>query len=217
VANHASHLDTPLILGSLPNRIGKRVAVGAAADYFFDARWRAAVTALIFNAFPIERYGSKRRSSLAPGLLDDGWSLLLFPEGTRSEDGWMSTLRLGAAQLCVSKGVPAVPVVLRGTFAAMPRGRNWPVPGRPRVVVRYAKPLIPAAGEGARGFHERMVRTVSQLWAEEDIGWYRSLREQADERLALPVGPPVAEWRRVWQSSRPLPTRRAPTVWRDEG
>src|SRR5262245_1818503 len=125
VANHASHLDAPLILGSLPRAIARRVAVGAAADYFFDARWRAAVTALVFNAFPIERYGSKRRSSLAPRLIDEGWSILLFPEGTRSEDGWMSTLRLGPAQLCVTKSIPAVPVVLRGTFAAMPRGRNW--------------------------------------------------------------------------------------------
>ena len=66
VANHSSHLDTPLILGSLPERFADRVAVGAAADYFFDARWRAALTALFFNAFPVERYGSRRLRSLAP-------------------------------------------------------------------------------------------------------------------------------------------------------
>ncbi len=217
VANHASHLDTPLILGSLPTPLARRLAVGAAADYFFDARWRAAVTALVFNAFPIERYGSRRRSSVAPQLLDDGWNLLLFPEGTRSEDGWMSTLRLGAAQLCVMKRVPAVPVVLRGTFAAMPRGRNWPVPGRPRIVVRYSKPLIPAEGESARSFHDRMVATVSRLWAEEELGWYRSLRASAQGELGAPVGPQAAEWRRIWQSTRPLPNRRAPAVWQERG
>jgi 1-acyl-sn-glycerol-3-phosphate acyltransferase len=80
VANHASHLDTPLILGSLPERIARHTAVGAAADYFFDARWRAAVTALVFNAFPVERYRSRRLRSLAPQLLARGWSLLLFPD-----------------------------------------------------------------------------------------------------------------------------------------
>jgi len=216
IANHASHLDTPLILGSLPRVLSRRLAVGAAADYFFDARWRAAVTALIFNAFPVERYGSRRRSSMARELLDDGWSLLLFPEGTRSEDGWMSTLRLGPAQLSVMKQTPVVPVVLRGTFAAMPRGRNWPMPGRPRIVVRYGKPLIPAEGETARSLHDRMVDTVSRLWAEEELGWYRSLRASAQGELSAPVGPQVAEWRRIWQSTRPLPSRRGPAVWRDE-
>src|SRR5690606_15588973 len=112
VANHSSHLDAPLILGSLPPPLADRVAVGAAADYFFDARWRATLTALVFNAFPVERYRSRRLRSLAPRLLERGWSLLLFPEATRSEDGWMSHLRLGAAHLCVTRRVPAVPVAL---------------------------------------------------------------------------------------------------------
>src|SRR5262249_5776312 len=68
VANHSSHLDTPLILGSLPERFANRVAVGAASDYFFDVRWRATLTAVFFNAFPVERYGSKRLRSLAIDL-----------------------------------------------------------------------------------------------------------------------------------------------------
>jgi len=147
VANHASHLDTPLILGSLPERMAKRLAVGAAADYFFDARWRAAVTALVFNAFPVERYRSRRLRSLAPRLLANGWSLLLFPEGTRSEDGWMSTMRMGAAQLCVTQGVGRgtgrAARHLRG-HAARPETGLWP--GRPRVVVRYGAPLHPGQG-----------------------------------------------------------------------
>lgn len=216
VANHTSHLDAPLILGSLPARYAKRMAVGAAADYFFDARWRAAITAVVFNAFPVERRGSRKLRSLAPSLLDRGWSLLLFPEGTRSEDGWMGQMRLGAAQLCVTRRVPAVPIVLRGAYAAMPRGRNWPVPGRPRVVVRYGTPLSPMEGEGARAFQLRLGAAVAQLWAEEDQGWYQSLRAAAQGDLTLPVGPPAASWRRVWESSRPLPARRPEPAWRED-
>lgn len=192
VANHSSHLDTPLIIGSLPRRLASRLAVGAAADYFFDARWRAAATALVFNAFPVERHRSRRLRSLAPYLLSRGWSLLLFPEGTRSEDGWMSPLRLGAAHLCVTQRVPLVPVALRGTYAAMPRGRNWPIPGRPRVVVRYGTPLHPEDGEGARAFNVRVAQAIARLWAEEDLGWYGSLRAQARGELALPTGPAPA-------------------------
>ncbi|GAA5180716.1 hypothetical protein GCM10023322_13650 [Rugosimonospora acidiphila] len=215
IANHASHLDTPLILGSLPEHIAKRTAVGAAADYFFDARWRAAATALVFNAFPVERYRSRRLRSLAPQLLARGWSLLLFPEGTRSEDGWMAPLRMGAAQLCVTQGVAAVPVVLRGTYAAMPRGRNWPLPGRPRVVVRYGAPVKPEQGESARLFNQRLGQTVSRLWAEEEMGWYQSLRAQAAGELSMPTGPQAAEWRRMWESTRPVTRPGPPPAWRD--
>jgi 1-acyl-sn-glycerol-3-phosphate acyltransferase len=217
VANHSSHLDTPLILGSLPQELSRRVAVGAAADYFFDARWRAAVTALVFNAFPVERYRSRRLRSLAPQLLARGWSLLLFPEGTRSEDGWMSTMRLGPAQLCVSQRVPAVPIVLRGTYAAMPRNRNWPIPGRPRVVVRYGAPLAPADGESARVFNGRLSEAVARLWVEQELGWYGSLRAAAKGELALPTGPPAASWRRVWEATRPLTGGGPGPAWRDDG
>ncbi len=230
VANHSSHLDTPLILGSLPERFADKVAVGAASDYFFDVRWRATLTAIFFNAFPVERYGSRRLRSLALELVDDGWSLLLYPEGTRSEDGWMNPFKLGAAMLCVNKGIPCVPIALRGSYAAMPRGRNWPPQGRPRVSVRYGRPLVPREGEDGRAFRVRMAKAVSQLAAEEDLGWYDALRAAADDRLEIPgsamrpVRPGavrgeapaanVAHWRRIWASTQPLGEKRR-RVWRD--
>ena len=216
VANHSSHLDAPLIVSSLPRRFADRLAVGAAADYFFDARIRAAATVLFFNAFPVERHGSRRLRSLAVELLDDGWNLLLFPEGTRSEDGWMSAFKPGTAQLCVSKGVPVVPLALRGAYAAMPRGRNWPVPGRPRISVRYGRPLYPTPGEGFRELRIRMMRAVARLAAEEELGWYGALRAEADGTLALPgqaAAAAGAEWRRIWESTRPLDPRPRRRVW----
>ncbi|MEV0398711.1 lysophospholipid acyltransferase family protein [Actinoallomurus sp. NPDC050550] len=234
IANHSSHLDTPLILGSLPERFANRVAVGAASDYFFDVRWRATLTAVFFNAFPVERYGSKRLRSLALDLVDDGWSLLLYPEGTRSEDGWMNPFKLGAAVLCVTKGIPCVPIAIRGSYAAMPRGRNWPQPGKPRVTVRYGRPLVPEEGEDVRAFRTRMAKAVNMLAAEEDLGWYDALRAAADDRLEIPGGSQptrpgavrdegkdegekaaeTADWRRIWASTEPLSGRRR-RVWRD--
>ena len=90
---------------------------------------------MLFNAFPVERYRSRRLRSLAAELVDDGWSLLLYPEGTRSEDGWMNPFRGGAAHLCVTKGLPVVPIAISGSYAAMPRGSGWPQPGRRRAVI----------------------------------------------------------------------------------
>jgi 1-acyl-sn-glycerol-3-phosphate acyltransferase len=231
IANHSSHLDTPLILGSLPQRITNKLAVGAAADYFFDTRTLAAVTTLLFNAFPVERRGSRRVRSLAAELVDDGWSLLLYPEGGRTVDGWLTAFKLGAAQLCAMKGVPAVPIALRGTFAAMPRGQRWPRGGRPRVTVRIGRPLHIGADETVPEFRTRLVRAVATLWAEDDLGWYRALRAAADDSLALPTasrsvlpttssGEPVdshdtAPWRRIWEATRPPADDSPRQVWTD--
>jgi 1-acyl-sn-glycerol-3-phosphate acyltransferase len=229
IANHSSHLDTPLVLGALPRRITENLAVGAAADYFFDSRAVAAATTLLFNAFPVERRGSRRGRSLAAELVEDGWSLLLYPEGSRTVDGWLTAFKLGAAQLCAMKEVPAVPIALRGTFAAMPRGRHWPRPGRPRVSVRIGRPLRIEADESVPEFRARLVRAVATLWAEDDLGWYRALRAAAEDTLALPTGsrsalpstasgqPPqddnMAPWRRVWEATQPHADDGPRRVW----
>ncbi|GMA87335.1 hypothetical protein GCM10025868_25850 [Angustibacter aerolatus] len=161
VANHTSHLDTPLILTSLPAAWRRRTSVAAAADYFFDTWWRATASAMVFNTFPIERR-SGSLSSTPGSLLENGWSLVVFPEGTRSPDGWTRPFKHGAAFLSLRHKVPVVPIALRGSYAAMPRGRNWPVPGRQAVTVRFGRPLFPAEGEGPRDLGERVERAVAQ-------------------------------------------------------
>jgi 1-acyl-sn-glycerol-3-phosphate acyltransferase len=213
VANHASHLDTPLLLLALPDAWRRRTAVAAAADYFFDTWWRAVGSALVFNTFPIDR----RSGSLAatPGrVLDAGWSVVVFPEGTRSPDGWLGHLRLGTAYLAAAHRVPVVPVGLRGTFAAMPRGRGWPAPGRPPVRVRFGPALQIGAGEPARAFAARLTAALAQLLDEDATTWWSAARRAADGTTPAPAGPQVARWRRIWASSAgPAgPARR--TVWR---
>lgn len=162
-ANHSSHLDAPLVLCALPWRLGIRTAVGAAADYFFDARWRAVITGIVFNAFPVDRQGGRGRAGVAAELLDEGIPLLVFPEGTRSKDGRMHRFKPGAAALAVSRGVPIVPMGLRGAYEAMPRGRNWPVRGRPSVHVAFGAPLHPQPGESALALTTRLSEAVRVL------------------------------------------------------
>jgi 1-acyl-sn-glycerol-3-phosphate acyltransferase len=157
VANHASHLDTPLILGALPRPLASRLAVGAAADYFFTSTMTGMSTALLFNAFPVQRSGTRRRGrSVALSLLDEGWNVLLYPEGTRSLDGSLGAFKSGAARLCLEAGVPAVPVGLYGTHAVIPRGRRLPVRSRARVCVRFGQPIAAEAGETSHGLRDRM-------------------------------------------------------------
>lgn len=215
IANHSSHLDAPLVLQALPERLAQRTAVGAAADYFFDARWRATVTALVFNAFPVERLGSRRLRSIAPQLIDEGWTLLLFPEGTRSPDGWMRSFRLGTAALACQTSTPVVPIAIRGAYAAMPRGRNWPKPSRPRIAVHIGAPLHPAEDETPPAFSNRMYTALTRLWAEEELGWWGALRAAGRDQLPSTTGPKAAAWRRNWESTRALPDPHARrSIWK---
>ncbi len=221
VANHTSHLDTPLILCSLPDRWRRRTAVAAAADYFFDTWWRATGSAMVFNTFPIERR-SGTLSSTPGDLLDDGWSVVVFPEGSRSPDGWQRPFRHGAAFLAARYRVPVVPVGLRGSFAAMPRGRSWPVPGRPPVTVRFGAPLHPGEAADVREFGARIEAAVIRLLDEDSSTWWESARRSAGGApSAAPgspaspgVAPDVAAWRRVWAQTTPPAVRSTRRVWR---
>jgi 1-acyl-sn-glycerol-3-phosphate acyltransferase len=128
VANHSSHMDTPVLLRALPAEWRRRTAVAAAADYFYRAPWLANAVSLGFNTVPVERQGDARAldaASQLAWLIDAGWSLLMFAEGTRSRDGNVGPLRTGAARLAAEHGLAIVPVHVAGTHAVMPPGRGW--------------------------------------------------------------------------------------------
>jgi 1-acyl-sn-glycerol-3-phosphate acyltransferase len=212
VANHTSHLDTPLILCSLPDDWRRRTSVAAAADYFFDTWWRATGSAIVFNTFPIERRGGMLSST--PGdLLSSGWNVVVFPEGTRSPDGWTRQFRLGAAFLAAQHQVPVVPIGIRGSFAAMPRGRGWPVPGRPAVTIRYGEPIHQREGESTRELGARIETAVTELLDEDSTTWWESKRHAAAGATPATTGPDVAQWRRVWAQTKSPEGVSAPKIW----
>ena len=121
-ANHASHIDTPLLLTTLPVDFRHRTVVAAASDYFFDRTWKSVLWAFSLAAIPIERTRVNRKSAdTAAQLLEDGWNLVIFPEGGRSPDGWTQPFRGGAAYLARRTGRPVVPVYLHGTRHVLPK------------------------------------------------------------------------------------------------
>jgi 1-acyl-sn-glycerol-3-phosphate acyltransferase len=163
VANHSSHLDAPLILGALPSKNSRYLAAGAAADYFFDVWWRRGLTALFFNAFPVDRTGQNPRSVSARTLLERGVPLLVFPEGTRSKDGTIGAFKPGAAALAASSDVPCVPIALIGANLAHPRGSSWPRRGRLPVGVVFGEPMRARDGETPTDFMERVRSEIVRL------------------------------------------------------
>ena len=133
-SNHTSHLDATIIMTSLPDRWQSKTAVGAARDYFFDVWWRQAFTALVYGGFPIDRgEGRPRRGTKARELLDDGWRLVVFPEGARSPDGHAQRFRHGTvAPVHRGRAWARCPIAIRGAYQAWPKGTNWPKRGPAR-------------------------------------------------------------------------------------
>jgi 1-acyl-sn-glycerol-3-phosphate acyltransferase len=212
-SNHTSHLDATIIMTTLPNEWQTKTAVGAARDYFFDVWWRQAFTALVYGAFPIERGSGSKGVSKARELLDEGWSIVVFPEGTRSPDGHVQRFRHGTARLCIEAGVSAVPIGIRGAYQAMPKGRNWPRPGRPTVSVRYGRPLAPKEGETHQDFSRGMAQAIAQLHDEDRSTWWEALRRAERGETPSLAGPRGPGWLRRWEGSRPVPRRGPDKVW----
>ena len=99
-SNHLSHMDTPLLLTTLPVEFRHRTVVAAASDYFFDRTWKAVLSSFALATIPIERSKVNRKSGdTAAELIEDGWNLVIFPEGGRSPDGWTQPFTAGAAYL----------------------------------------------------------------------------------------------------------------------
>lgn len=188
VANHASHADTALVLRALPRRARSRCAPAAAADYFFRNRFAGAATSLVIGAFPFPRRGREglRR---ARALLDRGWSVLLYPEGTRTLDGTIGSFRPGAAILAAETGAAIVPVGLSGTRDVLRKGRT--LPRRASVAVVFGEPVRLAAGADPAAATARIEAAVRRLAAEAETArpprttWYAKARAFASSPAGL--------------------------------
>lgn len=161
-SNHVSHLDTPTVLMVVPASVRRRLAVAAAADYFYRSRLRGAAVSLLFGAIPFER-GEESDRSLArcEALLEEGRSLLLFPEGTRSQTGELGRVRSGVAVLATRTGTPVVPVYVHGMADLLPKGRRAPLPGA--LVADVGAPLSPGSTESVPEFRDRVAAALESL------------------------------------------------------
>jgi 1-acyl-sn-glycerol-3-phosphate acyltransferase len=214
-ANHSSHVDTPLLLSVLPERWRHHTVVAGAADYFFDTRFKATAFAFAINAIPIERNRVSRDSTnRAAALLRDGWSLLIFPEGGRSPDGWAQQHTAGAAWLAVRTGRPVVPIHVAGTREILARGSNRLKPGTTHI--SFGHPIRPGEDTNPRDLAVRVEAAITALADERTTDWWTARRRAASRTTPELTGPPGGAWRRTWalrdrdRSTRAADARRWP-------
>ena len=141
-ANHLSVADNPAVLLALPWRWRLSLATAASVEVLrARGRGQAFFAALISNGFPISQTGGSVRGSLdyCARLTGAGWSLLLFPEGMRSDDGAIGRFKPGVGLLAARLGLPVIPVYLQGTDGVVAKGGRRPRRGC--IEVRFGPPL----------------------------------------------------------------------------
>jgi len=195
--NHHSHLDTAVMVTAIPEPWRSKIVVAAAADYFFDKRWKAAMSALSLNAIPIDREVTGRKSSdMIKQLVEDGWSLVIYPEGGRSPDGWGQDFKGGAAYLSSRTGAPVVPVFIDGTGALYGKGMKRPKVGTTTVV--FGHPITQRDDENTRRFSARIEQAVTLLGDESLSDYWSARRRAAVGANPKLTGPEYTGWRRQW-------------------
>ncbi len=142
--NHISYLDPIVIAMALPWRIGIRAAFAGAHDILYEYFWFLAPFAeFLFNAFPIQRgeyENIKLGLDFMGQMLDDHYSIVVFPEGKMSSDGRLQHLKLGAGLMATEMDVYIVPVIIKGTREILPYAKIIPRKCG-RVIVKFGKPM----------------------------------------------------------------------------
>ena len=161
--NHESFLDGPLLVSLLPRRVIYNMFIHGYADYWETAFSRQLAKAC--NIVAIDpNVNLVRAMQVAAVGLKRGRALLIFPEGTRSIDGRVAEFKKGAAILAYELGVPIVPVGIRGTFEAWPRGGRFRL--HP-IEFHFGKPIDPRAfGQSKdpyKAITERLQKEVTVL------------------------------------------------------
>lgn len=164
LANRNSHLDTLSLMASVPGELLWKVKPVAAEDYFGSSRLKAAFSNYFINTLLIKRKsGAEGENPIRKMLtaLDEGYSLILFPEGTRGEAEKMESVKPGIA-LILSKrpDIEYVPVYLTGMGKSLPKGEALILPYKSSV--NYGLPQK-AKSDDPKKIMEQIVSDFEEL------------------------------------------------------
>jgi 1-acyl-sn-glycerol-3-phosphate acyltransferase len=194
VSNHHSLVDTPCLFMSIPGSRRNRTATVGGLDFFkaeagqpwFERLFRVAVIWFIrsaMNVMLIDRVGGEYSElDRIDAMIAAGWSLVIFPEATRSRDGRLGRFRHGAAELARRNDLPVIPVRIEGTERILPPGVWWPRSAPLRMIA--GEPMRAAADESAAAFSKRLAAAIEGLSTSSESREAVAAEELAPERVA---------------------------------
>ncbi|RPH48702.1 MAG: 1-acyl-sn-glycerol-3-phosphate acyltransferase [Desulfobacteraceae bacterium] len=136
MSNHQSNYDIPVLLGHLPVQFRWLAKVELFRIPLFGYAMKRAGYICIDRS---NRESAFESLNMAAGIIRNGVSVMIFPEGTRSRDGNIGSFKKGGFVLAIESGVPILPIIIRGTFSVMPKSRFLIKPGK--VTLEILKPV----------------------------------------------------------------------------
>ena len=174
-SNHASFYD-PFLVGCMIKR-----------EIFYLARKTAFFFPLgpvikSWNAVPVDRDGGGPKGMMQIiGHLQSGKAIVLFPEGTRTNDGQLQPVRAGIGFIVIKSTAPVVPVRVFGAYEAWNRKMIFPRP-RHRLAVKYGHPMqFAALREEAQTCSRERLKTIYQEVADQIMANIRDLKPCRDD------------------------------------
>lgn len=177
ISNHVTDVDAALIMSALPVRWRSRLAIAMSGEILRDWRYPPAkiswffrmkrcltylLTAALFNVFSLPKQSGFRRSFGYFGeAMDQGWSVLVFPEGEETKDGLLQPFKTGVGLLVSELNVPVIPIKLDGLFEIKQRRQYFIHPGS--VSVTFAEPIKFSSGENPQEITHRLESLLAGL------------------------------------------------------
>jgi 1-acyl-sn-glycerol-3-phosphate acyltransferase len=163
MCNHVSNLDPPVVLPLLPGRCSVLLKKELMNIPILGRAMRMG------KFVPVERGGKRDAAQAsvkaAAEAMKDGLNILVFPEGTRSRDGRLSTFKKGPFFLAMETQAPVVPVVVSGTQAMMRKGSAAIKPGVARITLLPA--IEPAEFQNREELLSAVRTAISQALPDE--------------------------------------------------
>jgi long-chain acyl-CoA synthetase len=174
VANHITQVDVGFVLAAIPHRYRCRLAVAMWGELLREMRepredigllkklyerLRYMLVVALFNVFPLpQRTGFRESFAFAGESVDRGYSILVFPEGKRTQDGHLSPFQTGIGMLANNLNLPIVPIRIDGLFDLKKKGQKISRPGTVKVTIGSAVAFSPGTDPVyiAKELEERM-------------------------------------------------------------
>ncbi|MDH1264904.1 lysophospholipid acyltransferase family protein [Pseudomonas sp. GD03944] len=168
-ANHSSHGDFVLLWASLPPELRQRTRPVAGSDYWMKGGLRSFLIQRVFNGVLVDRQRSSSDHNPLQAMLDaleQGDSLIVFPEGTRNLEEGLLPFKSGLYHLARARpDVEVIPVWIANLNRVMPKGRALPLPLL--CTLNFGAPLGMGEEEGKEAYLERARDTLLAMAPEE--------------------------------------------------